>query len=397
MERVRRHKVALGLGNNVDYEIEWNTPVIESLVEQYRITAEDIREYAQTGNERDLVCSILHCLSNGLGREVYVRDSEIVEAFSRRFARKVTMGGTCIRAAIAMANMGASAAMHLVTMNDDVRAQLPPNCDFVCSNDRDSSFPHLVIQYKAGIRIRVNGLHLCSPLANRIIYTNDRDNMLIRINESYGDLIDRARIFLISGFNVIVDFVVLDERIDALLRLMRALPKDALVFYESACFFNPSFNRHVIARLRGKIDIFSMNEEEMQQMLGRPVDLMDAAEVERALGDLRGLTDVPYVLIHTHLWAAIAGDKAARFDRAIASAVNLATTRYRFGDTYTIAQYRSTLNMPKRAQAQAFLEALVGRMGEHVFVAPVPVVPETDVTTIGLGDCFVGGFMLPFA
>jgi len=397
MQGPKGHRVALGLGNNVDYEIQWDTPVVERLVDKHGITGGDIHPYTEVRDERELVCSILYYLSNGSGHEVYVGDSEIVEAFSQLFTRRVTMGGTCIRAAIAMSRLGASAAMHLVTMNDAVRAQLPKGCDYVCSNDRDSSYPHLIIQYKAGTRIRANGLDIQAPLPNRIIYTNDMDNMRMRLNESYGALIRHARIFLISGFNVIVDQATLDDRIDALLSIMKALPLDALVFSESGCYFKEAFQKHVIARLRDKVHIFSMNEEEMQQILDRRVDLMDAADVERALSELRARLDVRCVLVHTHLWAAVAGENATRFDEAVASAVAMASTRFRFGDVYGEAEFRSTMDLPKQAGTEAFTRALVRRMGTGVCCKPVPAVPETNVTTVGLGDSFVGGFMLPFA
>lgn len=397
MQKNTKHRVALGLGNNVDYEIVWDTQVIRNLCDQYGIVEADVHEYEQIADERELVCSILHHLSTGTGREIYIRSSEIVEDFSARFRRKVTMGGTGIRAAIAMSRMGACAALHLVTMNDAVRSCVPKGCSYVCSNAGDSSYPHLIVQYKAGIEIHTDDLSIQSPVANRIIYTNDRDNALMHINEDFAQLIDEARILLISGFNVMLDEAMLDERIAALRHIMNALPRDALVFSESGCYFRDEMQWRFLDGMRDRIDIYSMNEEEMQLILKRRVQLLDAADMANALKELYAIIGTRYVLVHAHCWALVYGRDAGRFDWPLANAVAMATTRFRFGDEFTQEQFRSTMRLPVLEERAAFIAALQRRLGDDVCLKPVGSVPETDVTTIGLGDSFVGGFMLPFA
>lgn len=397
MQNNTKHRVALGLGNNVDYEIVWDTQVIRDLSEQYGVVEADVHEYAEIGDERDLVCSILHHLRTGTGREIFIRSSEIVEKFSARFIKKTTMGGTGIRAALAMQCMGAKCALHLVTINDDVRQWMPEGCSYVCSNEKDSSYPHLIIQFKAGVEIHTANLDVVSPMANRIIYTNDLDNTLVYINEDFAQLIDQASIFLLSGFNVMLDKEALDDRLDAICRVMKALPPEALVFSESGCYFNDDMQWHFLDKMRDQIDIYSMNEEEMQQVLGRDVNLLDADQMADALRELHGIIGTEYVLVHAHCWAVIYGEQAVRFDAALESAATMATTRYRFGDDFVPEQFESTKQLPVPQERLQFIETLQKRLGDCVCLKPVRVVPETEVTTIGLGDSFVGGFMLPFA
>ena len=52
-------KIALGLGDNTDYEIVWNSKVMEDLIVQYGIHAGEISADGPINSERDLVISIL--------------------------------------------------------------------------------------------------------------------------------------------------------------------------------------------------------------------------------------------------------------------------------------------------------------------------------------------------
>src|SRR5690606_3615479 len=117
-------------GNNIDYEIVWNSEVIEELITRYNIRNSELDVNRVITCERDLVISILSFLKLGSGGERFVSSSEIIEQFSEKFAKKVTLGGTSVRAALAMRKLGITTALHLVTINDDVRRLLPPNCPY---------------------------------------------------------------------------------------------------------------------------------------------------------------------------------------------------------------------------------------------------------------------------
>ena len=118
-------KIALGFGNNIDYEIVWNSEVFEDLIVQYDIHDEELSMDIPVTCEHDLVISILGFLKSGSGGERFVAWSDILEQFAQHFANKVTLGGTPVRAAIAMRKLGYSSALHLVTINDHVRRLLP--------------------------------------------------------------------------------------------------------------------------------------------------------------------------------------------------------------------------------------------------------------------------------
>ncbi len=78
-------KIALGLGNNTDYEIVWDSRVIEALIIRYDIRDAELSDGREIRSERDLVVSILSFLKSGIGGERFVSSSAIVEQFSQNF------------------------------------------------------------------------------------------------------------------------------------------------------------------------------------------------------------------------------------------------------------------------------------------------------------------------
>ena len=64
---------------------------------------------------------------------------------------------------------------------------------------------------------------------------------------------------------------------------MERLPKDALVYYEDACFYNSSLSKLIHSTLADRIHIYSLNEDELQTHLGRELDLLNAFQIKEAL------------------------------------------------------------------------------------------------------------------
>ena len=71
----------------------------------------------------------------------------------------------------------------------------------------------------------------------------------------------------------------------------------------------------------------------------------------------------------------------------------MATTRFRYDDGFTVENYQEIERLaPNRAGAR-FCEALKTLLADQVCCVPVAQVAQTNATTIGLGDAFVGGFL----
>ena len=383
--------IVLGLGDNTDYEIVWSAPTIEKLVADFHIAADEIDPDIPIESERDLVVSILGFLRSGSGGERYVASPDIVEGLARSFRMKVTVGGTSIRAAIAMRRLGYVSALHLVTMNDYVRHQLPEGCEWVCSAREDASYPHLIVQYNEGAEIRVGDTLLKAARPNRLIYNNDPDNMRMELSPRLGELAADARVLLVSGFNAMQDRELLAKRLDELSEVLAGLPEGALTFYEDACFHDSSMNAQVLEALLGKIDILSMNEDEARGYLGFGIDELGPRELRPALEKLHAALPGPTLVVHTRRWALASGKNAERFEAALRAGVVMATTRLRYGDDFDAARCEETAALPHDEDGAAFADGLKG--GRDIACVPSFSVPKGNFTTIGLGDAFVGGFL----
>ena len=386
-------RIVLGLGDNTDYEIVWDSQVFEQLIVEHGVASAELRTDKPISRTRDLLVSILGFLKNDSGGERFVSSPRIIEEFAGRFRKKITIGGTSVRAAIAMRKLGHTSALHLVTVNDHVRKLIPHDSPWVCSNDKDSSYPHLIVQFNKGTRVQAGDIAILTKRPNRIIYDNDYDNILMQISPDFASLASDARVFLISGFNAMQSGALLADRLQKLLHIMHSLPSDAFVFYEDACFHEPALSGQVRKALTDVIDVYSLNEDELQGYLGRKISLLDPVEVYASLQDLYQLLPVPALVIHTQYWALAFGAHAAQYAKALKGGITMATARFRFGDDFTPADYFETERLPAEKSGTEFA-AVLGRLaGDRACCLPSVQVEESKATTIGLGDAFVGGFL----
>lgn len=389
-------QIALGMGNNVDYEMVWDSRVVEQLIVELGVCARDLEQEQPITSERALLISILRFLRAGKGGERFVDDSSAIESFAQRFGYKVTIGGTSPRAAIAMRKLGYTSALHLVQLNDHVRRLIPHDSPYVCSSAHDSLFPHLIVQFAADSHVHAGDIHICAQRPNRIIYHADTDNIRMELNEHFGEIMAGARVFLISGFNAMHDAALLEQRLQTLGRIMARLPAAAQVFFEDAAFFNPAFNARLRAVLGSRINIYSLNEDELQAHLGRTLNLLDAVAVRDALAELPALIPAPVLVVHTMHWALAYGANAQAMAAALKGGVTMATTRYVYGDDFAAEDYAQTAKLAPNPQGAAFTAELARLLpADACCCVPVALVQTAQPTTVGLGDAFVGGFLPP--
>ena len=387
-------RIALGFCNNVDYEIAWRAEVLQELASHHQIRAHELTTRGEIKSERDLVCSILGFMRAGAGGERFVANSGIIERFAARFDTIITLGGTSVRAAIAMRKLGVQSALHLITENEHVRRLIPADSAWVCSNAHDSQYPHLIVQYGAGDSVRAKDSDIRARQPNRLIYHCNADRITMRINEDFADLAADARALLVSGFNAMQSERLLRQRLAAVQRIVQRAPRGATVYLEDGGYFNPAFRKVVYAALGRRLDVYGMNEDELQAHLGRALDLGDAAQVRAALAQLRGRIPARTLVVHTQHWTLASGAGARKYTDALRAGVALATTRFRHGDDWTLDDYRAIAETPPRRTDARFAESLQSR---DMACAPVPAVEQSNATTIGLGDAFVGGFLAALA
>lgn len=392
-----KHRIALGLGDNVDYEIVWDSRVIDGLITHYGIRAAEIAPDLPIRSERDLVISILSYVKSSRGGERTLDTPEVLDEFASRFEYLVSLGGTSVRAAIAMHKLGYTSVIHLVTVNDDVRRLLPPDCDWVCSSEQDSLYPHVIVQFGENEHIHAGDIDLRTTRANRIIYHRDIDNRILVLTERFSELITEARVILISSFNALHDEAILRDRIATVKRIISHLPQGAQVLIEGAAYYNPDFAAIALDELSDRIDIFSLNEDELQGHVGRAVDMLDAEQVVRAVADLQRRFPIPTIVVHSMYWALAYGAQADRLAGALKGGVTMATTRYCYGDEFSEKEYRETEALPPNPQGAQACAAMEKLLPGRLCCVPVALVSPARATTIGLGDAFVGGFLPPLS
>ena len=390
-------ELVLGLGGTVDYEIAWNSAVIEDLVELYGIRVDELDARIPVVDERSLVVTLLAFLRDGVGGERFVASSDIVEAFASRFDTRITLGGTPVRAAIAMRSLGVTSLVHLVSIDDHVRALLPDGIEYVCSASSDSTDPHLIVQFAAGATVRRGAVDLVAPHPNRIIYTNDPPNRELVLSDDLGSALREARVFLVSGFNTIQDASVLRARVERVRRHLAALPAGGVAIYEDAGYHEPAFSHVVRDALVGEVDVYSLNEDELFAYLGRTVDLLDADAIETALAEASALIPAVCLVIHTKHWSLAFGDNAADYGAALRGGIVMASTRYLIGDGHTAADYARTAALPEKPEGAAVAAELEERFAGRLVCRAALVLETERPSTIGLGDTFIGGFIAALA
>lgn len=390
-------RVVLGLGGCVDYELTLTADVLGGLVTEYGVRAAELATPAPVTGERDLVVSILGYVARGGGGEHFVASAPALETFAGRFPHRATLGGTSVRAGLLMSRLGVPSTFHLVSIDDTVRRLLPPDVEYTCSGVEDTFYPHLIVQYDRGLRVRAGDLDITAPYPNRLIYVNDPPNGTMLLADELGHRLRAAEIFLVSGFNAMRDEDELDDRLASLRAHMRRLPPGAVTYFEDAAYHEPAFSRRVRDALLDEIDVYGMNEDEMQSYLGHPVDLLSTPEVADALAAVHTLIPAPTLVLHTKYWAAAVGTCAGEYADALDTGTVAAATRYRHGDDLTGEDVDRMRLRPRRPESVAFAAALHERMGNRVRCVPGFALDVAHPTTVGLGDTFVGGFLAALA
>lgn len=388
-------RVVLGLGGCVDYELKLTAGVLEQLVAEHGIVAAELTSPAAVTSERDLVVSILGYVARGAGGEHFVASTPALSAFVNRFPHRETLGGTSVRAGILMSRLGVPSTLHLVSVNDTVRRLLPADSQYTNSGVGDTFYPHLIVQYDKGLRVRASNIDIIAPFPNRLIYVNDPPNSAMLLTDDLGDRLGKADVFLISGFNAMRHAATLDERLASLKEHMRQLPDTAVTYFEDAAYHEPTFSHRVRDALLDEIDVYGLNEDELQSHLGRPVDLFSAEDVAEALTAVHALIPVPTLVLHTKYWAVALG--AGAYADALETGTVMAATRYCHGDDFTDEDVERLRRLPRRRESVAFAAALRSRMGETVDCVPGFALDVQNPTTVGLGDTFVGGFLAELA
>lgn len=389
-------QMLLGLGGTVDYEVRWDTTTIVDMLTEFGLTQADLDPTIEIHSERDLVRCVLGILAGGGGGERFVHNPDLLQEFSERFDYRITLGGTGVRAGIALSQLSVPSTVHLVSVDDHVRRLLPASVAYLSSAQEDSLDPHLIVQYPAGINIDLPGIRIVTDHPNRIILAHDVANKMLELHPDLSATLANCEVFLACGFNVIRDQEVLDDRLRTVENAMSGMRQDSLVFFEEAEYHVPKYSLQVREVMIRYADVYSMNEDELQAILGIEINLLSSKEVESALHALAKIIPAKNLLVHTKYWALMIGRGAHGYAECLESAVAIAATRYRVGDDLNAQAVEKTRQFPLNAAGARLIGELEQEFGSSFAGVPAYTIDIPDPTTIGLGDTFGAGFIYQY-
>lgn len=392
------NQIALGFQNTVDFELAWEPDTLEALIRHYDIRSQEISGDIEICSQRDILRVLLSHMKEGTGSERLVSSSEITRAFASHFPYQVTLGGTSVRAAIAMSQIGVPSTIHACSLNHHFCRLIPESVDWMASvpDEGEDFHPHVIVQYPLHAHIQANDIDITTARPNRVIFAHDPPSVLLQIDPSFAEKIPEARVFLAASYNVMKDEALLAKRLEDTISIIRRLPPDCVTVMEDACFVSPQVRRLVTETLRPHLHIFSMNEDELQDRVGYRFDILDPKAAAAALKEVYEQVGVPLLVVHSAYWALAYGTDPASIKAALAGGVTMASTRFRLGDRFGPEEYRETGAMEDREAGCLFCRQLTELLGEDtVFCLPGKNLDSVEhPTTIGLGDAFIGG-MLP--
>lgn len=393
-----KNRIAAAFQNTVDFELQWDLDILEALIRHYGIRRSEIQIKCPIHSERELIITLLAHMSAGDGSECLADSSVITRSFASRFSYQVTLGGTGIRAAMAIEKIGYRSTVHACSLNHYFRCLLPKAVKWISSvpDEGEDFHPHVIVQYPAAAHIRVNDIDFVTQKPNRVIFAYDPPSMNLEISSAFAEEVTCANVLLIASYNIIKDKQILNKRLQQTLDIIKSLPKEHTVIMEDGCFESAQMRRLVLHVLSPHLDIFSMNEDELQDRFGRRINVLDPSEVIKAIQTIYGQIHVPTLICHSAHWALAYGKLSPAVQKALESGICMASTRFRLGDDYGKSDYEQTRKLPDSRKGIEFCKALSAKVSDKSLFA----LPGKELSfiakpfTIGLGDAFAGG-MLP--
>ena len=376
-------RIALGLTNNVDHIITMTPSLLQEAILRLHIHAEDIHFYSRLDTEKDVICTLLYCIHHQQGGERFVEHFLVLEQLSDHFPHNKSVGGTAARAANILSDWGIPTLLHCVSYTMEDKQLIHPLVTVVSSNLEEKAAFHCIMQYNQGLRVQVDSKYITASQSNRIILNNNPAIKRVMINPHFFSLAKECPTVLISGFNAIHDVKILEERLAQTAHYLSTFNKSTTVFYEEGCFHKPQFRRMVRETLGPYLTIYSMNEDEWFDLI--QCEAKDDEQRVKAVHTAYQILNVPTVVIHTQKFALIFGENAKELESALQAGVDAATC-------HLIGTTQVPENIPGNPEGLS-LQQLCRKEEETMCCIPTYVLEQKTLTTVGLGDAFIAGFL----
>lgn len=418
-ERVKNKKyMAMGYTSNLDMLCDFQVERLNGLLKEYMPDAKlsDMRPAGSIVTMPDLLETLVYYCSNGIGGEVDVENTALVE---ESFQFEFGMGGTAVQAALALSELGCPSLVHLTDNSKEVCDIL--NTPFVYTINEDGRLVHtdkiiqtqeqevhFIIQFKKGDKIDLGHQEIEIPCSNRLILTKVTVNKSVPFSMPYFQWVEenarQVSSNVLSSFNVILDSAILEERLDYVeqhVKVYRRHNPGGIVYFEDAHYHDDTVRRLCLETVYSCVDIVSLNEEELKytlEMYRFPADIEDiiscvkgAKFIREKFGIHRG------VIVHTKDYSMYVGEQLeADIETGLIYGNLLATAKARNGWYGTREQIKEVLGLECSSKGVEGAR----KVAESEYASEVVLVPSKYIDkpkyTIGLGDSFVGGVQICF-
>lgn len=393
-------KIVLGFHACVDFELRWDLERLEKLTRFFDIKDEELRkdlhDEAHIDSERQLLIEILSYMKAGMGVEFVPETPEICYDFAQYFEYDITVGGTAARAATAISKIGYESSLSSVCYNSYIKEGLPEqvHCYSNIGKGNENIYPHVVFSYPKNLHIQADDIDFVTPRENRILFSRDIDSLNMVISQGFAPMLENAEVMLLSCFSEVLEKAILEKRMVQVKRLLENLPEKAFVVMEDGCYVNKDFRIYVHEALREKLNAVSMNEDEMQEYIGKRIDIMDPLEVMSGIQYIYKRIQIPVLIVHTAAWALVYGEGANRMRHVLEGGIVSASTRFQYGDDFGVKEYEETAQLPVRTDSVLFGEEIKKICDKEICVVACKDLSFVESpVVVGLGDYFAGGLL----
>ncbi len=388
----------------------------------------------------DFLAGLLHFFERGAGGEYMIYHPSVYEWITSRLPiDEFRMGGNAGIMANALSRLGARfviphavqlPARQAMLLLDEGRIQLPVLEDgrvrFLAPSQvhrPDRELVHLILEFKEGTVIRVNGTSLRAPRSNRFIANADDFNGRIVVNQAFVRAVDR-RIgeidkFILTGLHMLKrsydDGATYLDRLEEVIghvERWRKMNPDMKVHFELADIQDPLIRRDVVRMACEVSDSVGLNEDELR-----------AVTASSSFSDIAGITDsmekflsshgIGKVLLHSKDFAASVTTNSYYADPPTvrdSMMVGILTSQWRAysGDFGRVEDLRSLLRSGEVAPSPGGMDAYrsfesayslaergVADLREDESLILIPcLLSKVTRNTVGLGDSLTAGSVL---
>ena len=86
--------------------------------------------------------------------------------------------------------------------------------------------------------------------------------------------------------------------------------------------------------------------------------MLNVVQIKEALVELQKQISVPVIVVHSRYWALTYGENAMRFSKALKGGITMATTRFCYGDDFTVEDHKKVEGLSPNQEGALFADRL---------------------------------------